>query len=78
MLIASWITFGILRSVNNKNNLYKTLKQTKMNSAIYETRKHRFNRYKNMLRKTITEAKKDIFRTNLADMKVMAKKQGKQ
>ena len=25
------ITFGILRSVNKKNNLYKTLKQTKMN-----------------------------------------------
>ena len=56
-----WITFGILRSVNKKNNLYKTLKQTKMNSAIYETRKHRFNQYKNMLRKTITEAKKRYF-----------------
>ena len=27
-------------------------------SAIYETRKHRFNQYKNTLRKTITEAKK--------------------
>ena len=56
-----WITFGILRSVNKKNNLYKTLKQTKMNSAIYETRKHRFNQYKNTLRKTITEAKKRYF-----------------
>ena len=32
-----------------------------MNSAIYETRKHRFNQYKNMLRKTITEAKKRYF-----------------
>ena len=56
-----WITFGILRSVNKKNNLYKTLKQTKMNSAIYEAKKHRFNQYKNMLRKTITEAKKRYF-----------------
>ena len=56
-----WITFGILRSVNKKNNLYKTLKQTKMNSAIYETRKHRFNQYKNTLRKTITEATKKYF-----------------
>ena len=41
-----------------------------MNSAIYETRKHRFNQYKNTLRKTITEG---IFRINLEDMKVMAK-----
>ena len=34
-----------------------------MNSAIYETRKHRFNQYKNMLNlcKTITEAKKRYF-----------------
>ena len=32
-----------------------------MNSAIYETRKHRFNQYKNTLRKTITEAKKRYF-----------------
>ena len=56
-----WITFGILRTVNKKNNLYKTLKQTKMNSAIYETRKHRFNQYKNTLRKSITEAKKRYF-----------------
>ena len=56
-----WTTFGILRTVNKKNNLYKTLKQTKMNSAIYETRKHRFNQYKNTLRKSITEAKKIYF-----------------
>ena len=48
-------------TVNKKNNLYKTLKQTKMNSAIYETRKHRFNQYKNTLRKSITEAKKRYF-----------------
>ena len=56
-----WITFGILRTVNKKNNLYKTLKQTKMNSAIYDTRKHRFNQYKNTLRKSVTEAKKRYF-----------------
>ena len=56
-----WITFGILRSVNKKNQLYRTLKQTKMNLEIYETRKQRFNQYKNTLRKTIKEAKKKYF-----------------
>ena len=72
-----WITFGILRSVNKKNQLYRTLKQTKMNLEIYEIRKQRFNQYKNTLRKTIKEAKKKHFQTSLADMKVMAKKHGK-
>ena len=68
------ITFGILRSVNKKNNLYKTLKQTKMNSAIYETRKHRFNQYKNTLRKTITEAKKKYFSNQFGRYKCNGKK----
>ena len=56
-----WITFGILHSVNKKNQLYRTLKQTKMNLEIYETRKQRFNQYKYTLRKTIKEAKKKYF-----------------
>ena len=72
-----WITFGILRSVNKKNQLYRTLKQTKMNLEIYEIRKQRFNQYKNTLRKTI-KPKRSIFQTSLADLKVMAKKHGKQ
>ena len=56
-----WITFGILRSVNKKNKLYKCLKLTKSDSTIFEERKQRFNQYKNTLRKTITQAKKNYF-----------------
>ena len=56
-----WITFGILRSVNKKNKLYKCLKLTKSDSTIFEERKQRFNQYKNTLRKTITQAKKKLF-----------------
>ena len=56
-----WITFGILRSVNKKNKLYKCLKLTKCDSAIFEERKQRFNQYKNTLRKIITQAKKIYF-----------------
>ena len=69
-----WIAFGILCLVNKKNQLYRTLKQTKLNLEIYEIKKQRFNQYKNTLRKTITEAKKSKCQTSLADMKVMAKK----
>ena len=54
------------------------IKQTKMNLEIYEIRKQRFNQYKNALRKTIKEAKKKYFSTSLVDMKVMAKRHGKQ
>ena len=52
------ITFGILRSVNKKNKLYKCLTQTKSDSTLFEERKQRFNQYKNTLRKTIAQAKK--------------------
>ena len=38
-----WISFGVLRSVNKKNKLYKCLKQTKSDSTIFEERKQRFN-----------------------------------
>ena len=56
-----WITFGILRSVNKKNKLHKCLKLTKSDSAIFEERKQQFNQYKNTLRKTITQTKKNLF-----------------
>ena len=63
-----WITFGILRSVNKKNKLYKCLKLTKSNSTIFGERKQQFNQYKNTLRKTITQAKKNIFLISLPGM----------
>ena len=49
-----------------------------MNSAIYETRKHRFNQYKNTLRKTITEAKKRYFSNQFGRYEGNGKKHGKQ
>ena len=55
-----WITFGIFRSVKKKK-MYKCLKLTKSDSAIFEERKQRFNQYKNTLRKTITQSKNIYF-----------------
>ena len=49
-----------------------------MNLAIYETRKHRFNQYKNTLRKTIIEAKKRYFSNQFGRYEGNGKKHGKQ
>ena len=46
--------------------LYKCLKQTKSDSTILEERKQRFNRYKNTLRKTITQTKKLYYSNQFA------------
>ena len=48
--------------------MYKCLKLTKSDAAIFEERKQRFNQYKNTLRKTITQAKKYISLISLPDM----------
>ena len=53
-----WITNGILKSIKTKNIIYKMLKQTHpANVAAFETLKIRFNRFHNILRQTIKEAK---------------------
>ena len=68
-----WMTVGILKSINQRNKLYKKFKQTSINSIVYVAKKTMFNRYKNTLKKTITLAKlvyyKNIFDRYKHDMK---------
>ena len=68
-----WITNGILRSINTRNKLYKKLKNTKIDSPNYITNKTNFNKYRNTLNKTITNAKrvyyKEIFNLYKHDIK---------
>ena len=53
-----WITNGILKSIKTKNIIYKMLKQTNpANVEAFETLKIRFNRFHNILRQSIKEAK---------------------
>ena len=52
-----WITYGILKSVNQKNLLYKRIKTTNVDSPLYEERKQQFNSYKNILHRLINQAK---------------------
>ncbi len=61
-----WITFGIIQSINQRNKIYKKLKQTNVESNAYHMQKLTFNHYKNTLRKTIARAKKSYF-NNLFD-----------
>ena len=68
-----WITNGILRSIITRNILYKKLKKTKSDSPNYITNNTNFNKYRNTLNKTITNAKhvyyKEIFNLYKHDMK---------
>ena len=56
-----WITTGILNSINRRNKLYKVLKQTKTDAISYATKKSNFNRYRNILSKTIAFAKRTYY-----------------
>ena len=68
-----WITNGILKSINNRNKLYKKLKQSRIDSLDYIVKKTDFNKYRNTLSKTITNAKRvyynQIFDRYKYDMK---------
>ena len=60
--INKWITRGILKSINTKNKLYKQLVQTSTrNLDAYEHLKVRFNRYRNILKQSIKDAKRIYF-----------------
>ena len=62
--ITHWITFDIIRAINERNKLYRKLKRTNVNNQSYHDRKINFNAYKTTLRKTITTTKK-LYYTNL-------------
>ena len=67
------MTFGILKSINERKKLYEEFKQTSINSISYVAKKSMFNRYRNTLKKTTTLAKlvyyKHIFDRYNHDMK---------
>ena len=58
----NWITRGMLRSIKTKNKLYKVLPQTDTEDVeAFEFIKIRFNRFHNILRQSIKEAKRIYF-----------------
>ena len=69
-----WITVGILKSINRRNKLYKSLKKTQLNSISYATKKSNFNQYRNRLGKTIALAKRMYYKTIFEQYKQDMKK----
>ena len=56
---AKWLTNGILKSINTKDTMYKTLIKTNIEDEVnYANLKTEFNNYKKILRRSINEAKR--------------------
>ena len=52
-----WITRGILKSINTKNTSKQLVQTSTRNLDAYEHLKVRFNRYRNILKQSIKDAK---------------------
>ena len=60
--INPWLTAGILKSINSKDKIYKTLVQTSKDSTDYPVLLSNFKVYKNIIRRSIMHAKRDYYR----------------
>ena len=60
--INPWLTAGILKSINSKDKLYKTLVQTPKDSINYPDLLSNFRVYKNIIRRSIMHAKRNYYR----------------
>ena len=70
----AWISVGIIRSINHRNRLYKHLKQLKTDSFDYVIKRADFNRFRNVMKKTITHAKRLHFKRLFDQFKYTMKK----
>ena len=69
-----WITSGILRSIKYRDNLYKELKQTQPNSAVFFKKKHDLKVYNSILSKCIRNAKTAYYHTQFNKYKTNIKR----
>ena len=62
--VSPWITAGVIKSINTKNQLYKKLKKCDVNTIsfnLYSNILNRFKQYERILKKTISILKKDYY-----------------
>ena len=60
--INPWLTASILKSINSKDKLYKTLVQTSKDSTDYPVLLSNFKVYKTIIRRSIMHAKRHYYR----------------
>ena len=72
----SWMTLGILRSINHRNTMYQKLKQMRSDSENYVIKRSNFNHYRNTLKKTMIHAKRFYYKNKFDRFKHDMKKLG--
>ena len=65
----SWMTFGILKSIKQKDKYYKRFKSTPTTNQRYEFLKNKFKIYSKTLKTVITNAKKIHFQNEFEKYK---------
>ena len=74
---SKWITNGLLRSINKKDKLYKTLIQTDLdNTVLYDRLQTEFKDYRASLRKIIRKQNATIIPIYLTDTKMTLRRHG--
>ena len=69
-----WITFGILKSIKFRDNLFKCLKQTLPNTLNYQNIKNNLTTYNRILKKLIRAAKANYYHSKFEQCKSDPKK----
>jgi len=68
-----WITPGLMKSIKKRDKLYISLKKSKVDTPIYDTRKRNLTTYNTILKRTIKDNKKcyyfDQFKKYTGDCK---------
>ena len=59
--INKWITYGIIRSIKNRDAMHLTLKRASPHAAEYPTLKHNISVFNKKLKKAIREAKNEYY-----------------
>lgn len=60
---SKWITQSIIRSIKNRDSLYRELRNMDPNHELYETKKTNLRTLNNIIKKNIREARKAYYKT---------------
>ena len=69
----NWITFGILRTIKFRDNMYRHLRQTSLNTIEYHNLKFNLLSYNKILKKIIREAKLKFYQSKFEKYKTKSK-----